>query len=159
MSATISLQGFRELETQLDNLSKAAGKSALRRSLIKAAEPTAQLASSMAPRLTGGLQQSVIVGAKLNNRQTKLHRRAFRDERSSIELFVGPSYLLGASGRHGHLVEFGTVKMAAQPFMRPAWDQDKYQMLDRLKENLWQEISRAIARAERRAARQAARAG
>jgi HK97 gp10 family phage protein len=153
MTATVKLSGFKELEAQLDNLSKSAGRGALRRSLYRAAEPTAKLASSRAPRLTGRLQESVIVGAKLNGRQTKLHRRMFQDDRSSIELFVGPSYLLGDGGRHGHLVEFGTRKMAAQPFMRPAWDEDKMNMLDRLKENLWQEIQKAVARAERRAAR------
>ena len=157
MAATVKLEGFRELEKQLDNLSKAAGKAALRKSLYRAAQPLADLAQSKAPRLTGALQGSIIVGAKLNGRQKKLHRRMFRDERSSVELFVGPSYLLGDGGRHGHLVEFGTRKMSAQPFMRPAWDQDKTAMLDRLRENLWEEISKSVARAERRAARLAAK--
>ena len=159
MSATVRLEGFKELERELDNLSKAAGKGALRRALFKAAQPTAELAQSKAPRLTGRLQQSIVIGAKLNKRQSKLHRSMFRDDRSSVELFVGPSYLMGDGGRHGHLVEFGTRKMAAQPFMRPAWDQDQKAMLERLKENLWGEISKAIARAERRAARLAAQQG
>ena len=157
MTATLRIEGLRELEQQLDNLTKAAGKGALRRSLYKAAEPTAALAQTKAPRLTGKLQGSIIVGAKLNGRQTKLHRRMFRDGRSSIELFVGPSYLLGDGGRHGHLVEFGTVKMAAQPFMRPAWDQDHRAMIERLKAELWADIQKAVARAERRAARRAVR--
>ena len=31
----------------------------------------------------------------------------------------------GYAARIGSLNEFGTVKMAAQPFMRPAWDEGK----------------------------------
>lgn len=166
-TTSVKIEGFKELEKQLDNLSKAAGKGALRRSLYRAAQPLAELASSMAPERSGKLKRSIVVGAKLNGRQTQLHRRMFRDDRSSIELFVGPSYLLGDSGRHGHLLEFGTAPfinkgkfagsqnpgITAQPFMRPAWDQDQRAMLERLRTELWKRVSAAIVRAERRAAR------
>lgn len=153
MTVTVKLEGFKELDQALDNLSKAAGKGALRRSLKRAAEPTAKLAQGLAPVLTGKLKNSIIVGAKLDGRQAKLHRKMFRDDRSSVELFVGPSYLRGDGGRHGHLLEFGTIKMPPQPFMRPAWEQDKKAILDRLKEELWDQIQKAIARANARAAR------
>ena len=71
-------------------------------------------------------------------------------------MFVGPSYDLGAGGRHGHLLEFGTAHSAAQPFMRPAWDQDHKALLERLKVEIWTEIKKSMARAERKAARLAA---
>lgn len=158
MSATVSLTGFAELEQSLDNISRAAGKSALRRALMRAAEPTAEIARGMAPVDKGTLRDSIVVGAKLNKRQARLHRRMFRDDRSSVELFIGPSYLLGAGGRHGHLLEFGTYKTTPQPFMRPAWDSDKMAMLARLKEELWTQIQASTARAARSAARRAARA-
>ena len=157
MSVQVKVEGFAELEKELDNLSKAVGKGALRRALKRAAEPTAELMRSMAPRRSGNLAASITVGAKLNNRQSGLHRRMFRDDRSSVELFVGPSYLMGDGGRHGHLLEFGTFKMSPQPFARPAWDQDRRAMLERLKENLWVQIQRSVRNAERRAARQAAK--
>jgi HK97 gp10 family phage protein len=157
MSRTVHLTGFKELERELDNLSKAAGKGVLRRALKKSAQPLVDLAQSLAPRDTGRLAQSIIVGAKLNGRQARLHKRMFKDERSAVEMFVGPSYLLGDGGRHGHLLEFGTIKMAPQPFMRPAWDRDQRAMLDRLREELWRELEKTIARAKRKAARDAAR--
>ena len=150
---TVKLEGFAELDRALDNLSKAAGKGVLRRSLKRAAEPTAKLAQSLAPVLTGKLQGSIIVGTKLDGRQAKMHRKMFRDDRSSVEMFVGPSYLRGDGGRHGHLLEFGTVKMPPQPFMRPAWDQDKMQMLDRLGTELAEQIEKSVKRARAKAAR------
>ncbi|SNT76715.1 HK97-gp10 family putative phage morphogenesis protein [Paracoccus seriniphilus] len=157
MSVTIDVEGFAELEKALDNLSKSAGKAVLRRALKKAAQPTADLARSMAPVKTGKLAKSVIVGTRLDGRQARIHRRMFRDDKAAVEMFVGPSYLRGDGGRHGHLVEFGTSKMAARPFMRPAWDQDKNAMLERLSDELWAELEKSIRRAEKRAAKLAAK--
>ncbi|WP_372804376.1 HK97-gp10 family putative phage morphogenesis protein [Paracoccus seriniphilus] len=157
MSVTIDVEGFAELEKALDNLSKSAGKAVLRRALKKAAQPTADLARSMAPVKTGKLAKSVIVGTRLDGRQARIHRRMFRDDKAAVEMFVGPSYLRGDGGRHGHLVEFGTSKMAARPFMRPAWDQDKHAMLERLSDELWAELEKSIRRAEKRAAKLAAK--
>lgn len=153
MSISMKLEGFSELEAELEKLSNAAGKGVLRRSMKKAAQPMADLGSALAPKRTKRLAGSVIVGAKLDGRQAKLHRRMFRDDRSSVEMFVGPSYLRGAGGRHGHLLEFGTSKMSAQPFMRPAWDRDHKGMLDRLGKDLWGEIQKSVARAARKAAK------
>ncbi|WP_304615843.1 HK97-gp10 family putative phage morphogenesis protein [Paracoccus sp. (in: a-proteobacteria)] len=158
MTVTVKLSGFAELDKELERLSKSMGRGVLRRGLMKAAKPLAQLAASKAPvdPVGGGtLRDSIMVGAKLNGRQTKLHRRMFRDDRSSIELFVGPSYLMGDGGRHGHLQEFGTEHHGPQPFMRPAWDQDQNAMLERLSQELWSELEKAIKRADRRAAREA----
>lgn len=154
MGVTVKLEGFDEFERNLAQLEKLATRRAVaRRSLLKAAQPMAKLAQSVAPRDTGRLANSIIVGAKLSGRQAKLHRRMFKDDRTSVELFVGPSYLLGASGRHGHLVEFGTAHHSPQPFMRPAWDQDHKALLQRLGELMAKEIDKAITRQARKASK------
>ncbi|AKG94521.1 hypothetical protein Shpa_10 [Paracoccus phage Shpa] len=150
----VSLSGLKELDERMSNLTRGMQRGALRSALMKAAKPLVEIAKHKAPVKSGKLRDSIMVGAKLNSRQAKLHRRMFRDDRSSIELFVGPSYLMGGGGRHGHLLEFGTRKMAAQPFMRPAWDQDREAMLERIGDELRLSIDRAIARAARKAARE-----
>lgn len=166
MGVKMDLTGFKELEAELEKLSKAAGKGVLRRSLIKAAQPTAALMNSLAPLgATGNLKGSIVVSTNLATNQGNLHRKMFRDERSSVEVFVGADWHL--SGQHAHLVEYGTGpryqkksgkfvgSMPAQPFGRPAWDRDQGPMLERLKADLWAEIQKAVARAERKAAKQA----
>lgn len=168
MSIDVRLEGFSELEEALDQLSKSAGRGVLKRGLKKAAQPTADLMNSLAPEgPTGNLKGSIVVGSKLSKNQTGEHRKLVRDDRSSVEMFVGADYNL--SGRHAHLVEFGTGprfhketgrfvgSMPPQPFARPAWDQDQEAMLERLSEELWAEIEKSIARAERKAARIAAK--
>ena len=167
MSVTVELQGFKELEQELDRLSKSAGKGVLRRALKKAAEPMAELARSMVPEDDGDLKKSITVSVKLAKRQAGQHRKMFRNDKASVEMFLGPSYNLGAGGRHGHLVEVGTaphinkVKIsstqhpgtAPQPFMRPAFDQDGQKMLDRLGKEMWAEFEKSVKRAEAKAAK------
>lgn len=167
MSVTFETTGFKELDRELERLSKAAGKGVLRRSLKKAAEPLVELVRSRVPVHKGTLAASIAVSTKLAKRQAGQHRKMFRNDKASVEMFVGPSYDLGAGGRHGHLVEFGTAPhmnggvfagtmhpgTAPQPFMRPAWDSDQVAMIDRLGNDLWAEIEKTIARAERKAAK------
>jgi len=151
MTVTVKLEGFDGFERNLAQLERLATRKAVaRRALKKAAEPMADLASGLAPVDKGNLANSVIVGTKLDGRQAKMHRRMFKGDRTSVEMFVGPSYLLGDGGRHGHLQEFGTVHHAPQPFMRPAWDRDHKALLQRLGELMAVEIEKAITRASRR---------
>ena len=153
MTAEMVLGGFEEMEEALEQLANSTRKPAMRRALKRAAQPMASIAASLAPVASGALAASITVSPKLDRRQAGMHRRMFRDDKAAVEMFVGPSYDLGAGGRHGHLLEFGTYKMAAQPFMRPAWDQDSRALLERLKSEAWAEIKKSMARAERKAAR------
>lgn len=156
MTVTLELVGFDDMEAALDQLPQGVRKGGGRRAMLKAAQPMADLAAALAPRDSGDLAASITVSTKLDRRQAREHRREAGGDRAFIEVFVGPSYDLGAGGRHGHLVEFGTVHSAPQPFMRPAWDQDQRAMLERLKVDLWAEIKKSLARAEAKAARLAA---
>lgn len=159
-SVRMNVQGLAEVEKALDNLGKSVGKSVLRRSLRKAAAPMRDRAKELAPVDDGELRDSIIVGGMLNKSQRSKHRKLTADERSAVELFVGPSYKLGAGGRHGHLVEFGTAPhivgglfagaqhpgTAPQPFMRPAFDAEARPTIERLKPLLWAEIDRVARR-------------
>ncbi|UFS64393.1 HK97 gp10 family phage protein [Paracoccus denitrificans] len=159
-SVRMSVQGLADVEKALDNLSKSVGRTVLRRALRKAAEPMRDRARNLVPVDDGDLRDSIIVGGMLNKSQRSKHRKLTAEERSAIELFVGPSYKLGAGGRHGHLVEFGTAPhvvggvfagaqhpgSAPQPFMRPAFDAEARPTIERLKPLLWAEIDRAARR-------------
>ena len=171
MTVEFKTDGFKELEEQLDRLSKSAGKGVLRRALREASQPMVEIAKSRVPKDKGSLRDSITVSVKLAKRQAGIHRKMFRNDKASVEMFLGPSYDLGAGGRHGHLVEFGTAPhinkgqfpgtqhpgTAPQPFMRAAWDEDQVKLLDRIGQNMWKELQKSIARAERKAARDAAK--
>ena len=148
MKTTVKLEGFKELDIELGQLGRQMGKPVLRRALKKAAEPMADKANKAAPvGPTGNLARSFTYGTKLNKRQSSLHRKLFRDERASVEGFVGTNDPAGVQQ------EFGNVRHGPQATLRPVWDQDKMALLDRLKVELRTEIDRAVARAARKAAK------
>ena len=154
MSITMKLEGFSNFEKELAKLEKLASRRAVAiRAMRKAAQPMADIASSLAPVDTGTLANSVIVGTKLDGRQSRIHKRMFKHDKTSVEMFVGPSYLRGDGGRHGHLQEFGTKNHGPKPFMRPAWDQDHMNILRRLGGEMAKEIDKAVTRQARKAAR------
>jgi len=150
MTVTMKLEGFEGFEKNLAQLEKLATRRAVaRRSLIKSAQPMADIAQGMAPvGDTNTLAPSIMVGTKLSKRQAALHRKMFRNDRAAVEVFVGAGPLSSA-----HTQEFGTAHHAPQPFMRPAWDQDHKALLQRLGELMAKEIDKAITRQARRAAR------
>jgi HK97 gp10 family phage protein len=165
MSVTMKTTGLADLERAMDNLSKSAGKGVLTRSLKKAGTPMMELARSAVPTDKGSLAASMAISTKLAKRQKGLARKF--DTKSSVQMYIGPSYDLGKGGRHGHLVEFGTKPhinkgkfagsqhpgTAPQPFMRPAWDSDQAALMDRLGKELWAELEKANVRAAKKAAK------
>lgn len=169
MSGSVRIEGFDELEAELERLTNPTTRRAsARRALRKVAAPLAERVRANAPRDRGRLAESIGYGTRLAPRQARLHRKMFRDDRVAIEMFVGASYALGGGGRHAHLIEFGTGPryhrngkyvghVSPQPFLRPAWIDYQSKMLSLIKAELWADIERTVARAERQAARRAAR--
>lgn len=147
----VKVEGLAELEREMTQLSKSAGRRVLRSSLQKSTPELINEMKSRAPVDSGALRDSITASSKLGKAQARRHRKMFKDDRSAVEFFVGPSYNLGAGGRHGHLLEFGTVKMSPQPFMRPAFDSDKMRLLGRVEDNLRQELNKSLARMMKRA--------
>jgi HK97 gp10 family phage protein len=160
--------GFKELDAALKTMTRAAGKGALRRAGIKALETVAESARSKAPSdpTTGGydLKASIAVSTKLSRSQRRRHRKTVKNDKSSVEVFVGAGPLPQALH-----TEFGTSPfisggkfagaqnpgIRAQPWMRPAWDGGKAQVVEDLKTELWIEVEKAARRAARKKARAA----
>ena len=177
-SVTVKVEGLKELEKSLSDLiamtTSRTGKSAIRRGLVKAAEPMAERMRQLAPVRSGHLRRKIVVsleaageaGAKAYSEAMKAGkskseavtamrnaRRAARNagETSDLEVYVGPT--IGAP--HAHLVEFGTSNMAPRPFARPAFEMEKEASIEAVKAQIKTELQKATARAARRAARKA----
>ena len=142
MRTTVKFEGGRELERQLERLKVGTGKGAARRALRKSAKPMADMMIAAAPRDTNRLAESITITSKLSSRQAAVNRQMFPDMRNAVVLHVGP-------GTHPQAItqEFGTSFHPPQPFVRPAWDADHKALLDRLKVDLWDEITKTVNRA------------
>jgi HK97 gp10 family phage protein len=145
----VKVEGLKELDRALGELSTGAAKGVLRRVGRQALEPTDRAWRARAPHLTGQLEESGSIGSALSRRQRSQHRRE-----STVEVFSGPG-----PNPQAITQEFGTFKEPAQPFLRPAWEATKMQVLESVKDLLATEIGKAAARAAKKAARLAKKAG
>lgn len=140
----LRIEGLKELEQSLGELSKATARNVLKRTFDKAIEPVEQEAKQNAPRGEKEvLAESITFGTRLSPRQRSLHRRE-----SPFEAFAGAGPLPQA-----HLQEFGPEHHDPQPFMGPAWEGNKTRVLGRFKQIMTAEIEKARQRAARKAAR------
>ncbi len=154
MRASFKIEGLRELDAALGEMSKATAKAVLRRTGIKALQPMAETARGLAPDdpSTGGkdLKNSISVGTKLNARQKKM---AKKDEgKAFVTVYMGTNDVAGVQQ------EFGNVNHGPQPFMRPAFQAEAQGTIDRVAKDLGSEIEKTATRLAKRRAAKAANA-
>lgn len=143
MKTTVKVDGLKELDEALSQFTPTKRRAIGRVALDNAGEITAKAARALAPVDSGGLRESIDVSGTLSRAQKAEHTKQAEQER-----FIGPD-----SRPQGHLREFGSDGNPPEPFMRPAWDQTKEQVLDRIGDELWIGIEKAVASTSRRALR------
>lgn len=143
MSVTVKVEGLREISAALEQLPEAVTKQVMKRVLIARAKPIADTAKANCPVESGELKNSIKVSGRLSRSQA----REARESASEVEVYIGPSPL-----PYAHLVEFGSIHNAPQPYMRPAWDGAKGTLLTNLAADLWAEIKKAAERLNRKPA-------
>ena len=136
------IAGFKELEKALNTLPNAMSKAVLRGAIRKALAPVKQDAKNKVPVRTGGLRDSIVIGTKLVRSQQPGGRTG------AVRLYMGTSWPEGA---HGHLIEFGTSNVSANPFMRPAWDAHKRNIPKVIGEIAWRKLQLLARRLFRQA--------
>ena len=145
---SLRLEGLAEVQTALrELLPDRTARNVMKRVLTKQAKLVMTSAQEKAAVRTQQLRKSIKVG-KLSARQRAQHRRV---DPNDVEVFVGAGVLPQA-----HLIEYGSSKITAQPFMRPAWDENKTKIVESIKADMWEEIRKAAERAARKAAKRAA---
>lgn len=157
MSVRLKIEGAGDIERALAEMARGTAKGVMRRAMKKALKPV-QEDADVSPFI-------IAVTSKLSKRQYA-EARADR-ARDRLTLYVGPVQEDGSAAPHAHLYEFGTGPrfhkdtgkyvgaMLADPFMRPAWDANRDQVLAILKKEVWAEIEKTVERARRKAARAA----
>lgn len=151
IKTTFKFQGGRELEAALSELgSRSTMRRTGERALKLAAEPIRDDAIARAPKDTGFLKDNIKIG--------KATRRARTRDKDVVETFVG---IDTGAGRfiagYASFDEFGREGQAAQPYMRPAFESKKQEAVDRLGEDLRQQIEISATRLAKRTARRAAK--
>ncbi len=132
---------WRTLERALNTLPNAMAKAQLRGAMKKALVPVKADAERLAPVLTGRLKKSIVIGPTLSKWQ-----RAGKLGGGAVQMFVG------STAHYGAFVEFGTSKMSPKPFVRPAWDMNKKEVLNIFAREVWKNLERTAKRLAKQAA-------
>ncbi|MFO7905802.1 MAG: HK97 gp10 family phage protein [Pirellulaceae bacterium] len=115
IETSFNIEGGKELTRQLRALDKKMSTSILRSGLREGAKVVKTAAESKAPIDSGFLRDSIKI--KTKKRGNKI---------TAIIGFVEDAY-------YGRFLELGTKNMAAQPFLRPAIDENQRQAVDAAK--------------------------
>lgn len=143
--SSTKVEGFKELDDALAQLPKATRRNVIGRVMKTVLTPMLEAAKQNVPVRTGKLRESLAITAKRHRGVKKVNE---------VE-----RYLATQGAPHAHLQEFGTVDMAANPYMRPAWDAGAPKAAQDLQDEMWKEITKATERARRKAERMARKAG
>lgn len=126
MSTTVKIEGLRELAAALRELPKAVAAKQLRTPVAIAARTIRDDARRRAPSQSGRLRASIIFkrtqGGALDAQYIVAVRHGKRFQH------VG-KHDVNQDAYYWTFLEFGTSKMAAEPFMRPAFESNKYDAL------------------------------
>lgn len=151
---TVRVEGLRELDHALSELTKQTTRRAVaRRALKEAGEPIRARAQALAPddprtAAPFDLTQSIAMSSRQKSGRATRHRK---ESPTEVTVFIGPT-------REGYpqaiMQEFGTVHHRAQPYLRPAWDSEGgMTALGRIVKAMREQIDKAVARQRRRIAR------
>lgn len=151
MSVAFKLTGFDDLERALvEEFPRATSKNILKRAGIGAMKRIETRAKELAPKQEGALADSIAT------KQVKAKRssRTRFEAQSGVTIATGPtSRKPDGPGGNASWQEFGTVKMAANPFMRPAVDGEAEAVIGDVRTELALQIEKARKRIARKAAR------
>lgn len=142
MADLMKLQGFKELADAMRELPKQVAKNALRSAVNAGASEIRKEARTRAPKKSGTLKRA-------------LYQKQIREESSQykqvfyVGVRAGPTR--GKDGKKDYsrdawywrFVEFGTSKMAAKPFLRPAFESKKQAAVSAIGKKLDERIQKA----------------
>lgn len=133
MKVSMQVSGAAELEAALSGLTRRVSRRIVREALEFAAEPMRSEASRRAPRAPGApdLADNMVIA----------NARTTGSEAAAVS--VGP-----ARGVYwGLFQELGTSRHGAQPFLRPAFENQKGKAIERVGQEIWRNLaSRGVSR-------------
>lgn len=163
MAETVRVDGLRELEAKLRALGVEYGTKAafnpVRNALNKAARVVRDSAKQRVRKKTGTLADNIIVTSKgrpdpngmisskvVVRSKAKAYKDNARNRRAGK---VGGDYKNYGPLFYARFLEFGTSKMKAYPFLRPAFDENKNRLPEMIKNELAAAIERSVAKLRR----------
>jgi len=136
---TMQIEGLSELMEKLRQLGPRLARNGLRAAVSAGAQVIRREVKARAPRDSGVLNRAIYIKQireKSSPTQQTFYvgaRAGKRYQRKNLDAY------------YWRFLEFGTVKMQARPFLRPAFESKKVEAAERIKEKLAERIEKLAA--------------
>jgi HK97 gp10 family phage protein len=144
MSGTISVTGIGSLQRALNRLPDELQKGGESAALRGGAKPITKAARAKAPQDSGQLRKSI--GYNVKTIKGKRTARVGARKGWKAEVTRNGRTVTADPSKYIHLVELGTSHSAAQPFIRPAVESTRGEVINAMADGLDKYIGRAIKR-------------
>ena len=129
-----NVTGFAELRRALEELPDQIARKTLRKAVSSAAALVRDEAKSRAPVDTGEMRRDIMVKKGRGDRFKAVYEVFVRSGKKSR--LAGKRRNVQRDSFYWRFVEFGTSKMAARPFMRPAFEAKKDAAIDMVRDTI-----------------------
>jgi HK97 gp10 family phage protein len=142
--ATVDVKGLRDLGLQMRSLSADMAGKIARQAMASGAGVSRKSIKARVPVDTGNLKAAVIMKRVRDSRLTEEYVVAVRKGKTrDAKAAKKGEGKLGKDAFYAHMVEFGTVKMRAQPFVRPGFEESIDPATKAIAKRLKQRIEKA----------------
>lgn len=142
-SVTVSVSGLKDLGDRMKALSEDVNLKIGRAGVAAGAGLIARAAKAKAPILTGNLKKNIIT-KRIPPGETNMTSEYIVTVRQG-KLTQKQKAKGLQDAYYGRFVEHGTAKMAAKPFLRPAYDENKEKAVEAIKERIAARLEKAGA--------------
>jgi HK97 gp10 family phage protein len=140
-SVTVKVDGLSALGKRMQGLSEDVNNRIARAATAAGAAVIRKAAQAKVPVDTGNLKKNVIVKRLPKGESSLTSEHIVTVRQGKLTDKQKGSGLQDAF--YGRFVEFGTAKMPAQPFMRPAFDEKKQEAVEAIKDRLAVRLKKA----------------
>lgn len=140
-TVTVKIEGLSQLGARMKELSADMNKKIARAATGAAASVIKKAATSKVPRDTGNLAKNVIAKRIPPGESGLTSQHIVTVRQGKLTEKQKGSGLQDAF--YGRFVEFGTVNMPAQPFLRPAFDENKERAIQAMKDRIASRLAKA----------------
>ena len=144
MAETRNVEGFKEMAKKLRELGPRVARKHLRGATAKAATLIRKKARELAPVDTGEMRKDIQIKREKTSGDHVASYSVFTRGGKRSRL-AGRARNVDKDSFYWKFVEFGTAKMPAQPFMRPAFEAEKENAVDALGAELDKRIQKEAA--------------
>lgn len=138
MKMTIRVEGMQDIIERIRQIAQTTRRDVVVSALEAGGEVIAEEARRLVPVQTGNLRDSIGVATG------GLNFSAVSLSKGNISVQIGPRQGPDEphNGFYGHMIEFGTYRIAPQPFMRPAFDRVSGEAAEVVAEHLGAEFEK-----------------